>query len=1052
MPLQVAAVLALSPEQQATLNRDPAARCFLAEAGTGLEIPRFAAALNAALRAHEIFAYQSARLEGYRVLRLQRMSAPLQVSVGETSLAGKNEFERENALSAWLERLQSEGVGGNGMLRVEAARAADGRCWIALLANPLYLDLGSAHTLLRETLDIQQGKTPPPVAFQYPQYIEWRRALELESGEEASAGKAYWDSSLEKNPAHLPPPLSSRFARAAAGKARQQVTRRVDTCQAGQLAALAQAHGANREALLQALWWALLARLTGFDPFVAGWRHDCRADYAVMTGAVGVFEKTLPVFIDARADERLTDWLARFSDMTQEHLAQQEYWPLAAPPITAHLAVGFGALPVDETSKTGGAQWWVRELPGALPDFELALHVQGRGNELELTIEADAHYALSSIERLSQQMGVLLAAALAHPDARLGDIDLVGDEERAFLLGQNPAQRDFGRETLLRHIARWAELAPEATALEGENGRVRYGELMAKARQQARWLRAYGVTRGSVVALMLPRSAALVSAILAVWQAGGCYLPLEPEWPEMRRLAVLADAKPALVVHETLPADAQTWPWRDVALEKLSLPVFPATEDDTGDAGAAAMEDAAYVLYTSGTTGRSKGVVIEHAQVLNYVAAVSGALRLGDVHRWGVVNTVAADLGNTALFGALFNGAALVIARAEDVSDGEAFSRFITTNRIDALKIVPSHLEALLECEHPALPARIILGGEAAPAALMARIRAIAPNCIIHNHYGPTETTVGVMTHTLEADEALPECLPLSRVLDNNRIYILDENLRLTPTGAKGEVYIGGAQVCRGYLNQEGHADFIADPYQPEQRLYRTHDLAYVLPQGGIRIAGRSDEQLKVQGFRVNPAEVETLLLTRPGVRQAVVFPQGEANASLAACLIGDPTIDLPGIKAWLQTLLPAHMTPSRLEVVEVFPRLANGKVDRQALQRLAQQAFNEVKAFPEDALECVIARNMAELLNRQVVRADENFLEIGAHSLMVIKLAARLRKQLDIELIPATVFEHPTAQSLAALLRREVKDLPRLERDARSEKDAPPKDAPNKDALTAAG
>jgi amino acid adenylation domain-containing protein len=1034
MTLQAVTTLPLSPEQLALLNRAarPGARLFLAEAGTGLEIPRFTAALNTALRAHEILACQPAHMEGYRTLRLQRTGAPPRVSARETRLAGENELETENALSAWRERIQSDypAMGDGNILRVEVARAADGRCWIALLASPLFLDLGSANNLFREALDIQRGKTPPPVAFQYPQYIEWRR--DLEYGEEARAGKAYWDACLENHPAPRPLSLSYRFAKAAAETARRQVTRRIDTCQTGQLAALAQAHNINIEVLLQALWWALLARLTDFDPFVAGWRHDCRADYEVMAGAVGVFEKTLPVFIDARADERLSDWLARFADMAQKHLAQQEYWPLAAPPINSHLAAGFGALPVWSEAD---AEWRIRALPGALPDFELALHVQGRGNELELTVEADAaRYAAQAIERLSQQMGVLLAAALARPDAPLGEIDLVGDEERAFLLGQNPARRDFGKQSLLQHIARWAELTPDATALESEAGRVSYRELMAEVHRKAQWLRAYGVTRGSVVALALPRSPALVGTILAVWQAGGCYLPVEPEWPEMRRLAVLADARPALVIHETLPADAQTWPWRDVALEKLSLPVFPVTEDQAADI---ALEDAAYVLYTSGSTGRPKGVVIEHAQLLNYVAAVSGALRLGDLRRWAVANTVAADLGNTALFGALFNGAALVIARTEDVSDGEAFSRFITANGIDALKIVPSHLEALLECEQPALPARIILGGEAAPGALVSRIRAIAPNCVIHNHYGPTETTVGVMTHTLAADDDLPEYLPLERVLDNNRMYVLDENLRLTPTGAKGEVYIGGEQLCRGYLNQDGHADFIADPFQPGQRLYRTRDLAYVLPQGGIRIAGRGDEQLKVRGFRVNPAEIETLLLTRPGVRQSVVLPQDEADASLVAYLIGDPSIDLSGIKAWLQTLLPPHMVPARLEVVDVFPRLANGKVDRQALQRLARQSASDAGAFPEDALEGVIARNMAALLNRQVVSADENFLEIGAHSLMLIKLAARLRKQLNIELIPATVFEHPTAQSLAVVLRREVRDIPRLESDARSEKDA---------------
>ncbi|MDR2625797.1 MAG: condensation domain-containing protein, partial [Zoogloeaceae bacterium] len=443
MMLEVGAVLALSPEQLAALNRDPTPRLFLAEITTDLDIPRFASALNTALRAHEIFAYQPTRVEGYRTLRLQQIEAPLRVSVSETKLTGTHEAEIEKALAAWLERIQSNDLAAGKIIRVEAAHAA-GRCWIALLVNPLFLDLSSARNLFLEAIGIHHGKTPTPVAFQYPQYIEWRR--ELEQGEETRAGKAYWDACLEKNPAPLPPLLSYRATKIVEGeeKARQHVTLLIDTCQAGQLAALAQTHGTNVEVLLQAIWWVLLAKLTDFDPFVAGWRHDCRADYAVMAGAVGVFEKTLPVFIDVKADERLNEWLARFAGMAQEHLEQQEYWPLATPPIDTHLAVGFGVSPVLNEANN---QWHIREVPGALSDFELALHVQERGNELELSIDAESsRYALQAIERLLQQMGVLLTVILAQPEARIGEIDLVGDEERAFLLKQNPAQRDFGNQ------------------------------------------------------------------------------------------------------------------------------------------------------------------------------------------------------------------------------------------------------------------------------------------------------------------------------------------------------------------------------------------------------------------------------------------------------------------------------------------------------------------------------------------------------------------------------------------------------------------------------
>lgn len=1004
--------LPLSPEQLAVLEAAagtaPGRRVCLLESNGALDVPRFISAMNAALRSHELLQYRPARVEGFRVPRLCRTGAAATAVLEPAGLPFEDGDDAILATTAWARGLQ-DGTTLEPVLRIVPV----GLRRLALAFDPLLLDPGSVAILARQTFGLLAGQASNAAEFPYLQYIEWRR--ELERSDVAGAGRAYWAGHLGEDPAWLPLQLSYRESDAEVGLGRVRVDRSVSAQQFEGLAGLAGQFGTSVEVLLQALWWLLLARLTGAGKYLAGWRHDCRGDYEMMAGSVGVFEKILPVVVDVQPDETVAQWLARFAAVARAHVEQQEYWSLIEAPVSAHHVVGFVTAPGLEDGQRSA--WHLREVPDGRSEFELALHVAPVGEAVEWSVLADpSRYPPQTAETLAWQFTALLATALERPNQQVGDLDLVGDEERTHLLAVNPMPEKFGDAGVLQRIVRWAHETPDAPALEGESGQISYRELIADVRRKAHWLRGLGVTPGSLVAVALPRSIELVTTLLAVWQAGGGYLPIEPDWPVLRRLAVLEDARPALVVHTTLPDDAGRQSWGDVAVDQAAWLAFP---DSPFEATGPGPQDLAYVLYTSGSTGKPKGVVIEHAQLSNYVAAVSAALRLHESRRWALVSTVAADLGNTALFGAFFNGACLVLARPEDVGDAEAFSRFIAGRRIDAVKIVPSHLEALLEGGHAQLPEVIVLGGEAAPRSLLERIRAVSAHSVIHNHYGPTETTVGVMVHTLGVADPLPSALPLTRVLGNNRVYVLDESMRLVPAGARGEVYVGGAQVCRGYLNRESGEDFLDDPFEPGERLYRTRDLAYVLPQGGIRLAGRSDEQVKVRGFRVSPAEVEATLQALPGVRQAVVvlLGGGHAASELGAFVVGAQGIDPQMIKVRLYAELPGHMVPTRITLLDEFPRLPNGKVDRQLVRQLATGA-SPAPTPPQDPLALVVAKSMAELLERDVLGPDEDFFELGAHSLMVIKLVARLRKQLDVEIAPAVVFDHPTPAALAATLR----------------------------------
>ena len=583
-------------------------------------------------------------------------------------------------------------------------------------------------------------------------------------------------------------------------------------------------------------------------------------------------------------------------------------------------------------------------------------------------------------------------------------------------------------------VAAWASDIPDAPAIEYLGTTLRYADLQRRAARVGSWMRDLGVEPGDIVALDLERSADLVVAMLATWQAGAAFMPLDPAWPLKRCEVILGDARPALLVHRASP--------RSAALKSTFVRQADLAEVDFDRrsseraAPAVTLSSLAYVLYTSGSTGTPKGVMIEHAQLLNYAGAASEAMRLWESRRWALLGSLAADLAYTALFGALFNGACVVIAGAEEAVDGDSFASFIRSQRIDALKIVPSHLEALLESAQATVPRKVILGGEATPPSLLLRLKAIAPDCQIFNHYGPTETTVGVMVHEVDSAVDLDTVLPLTRVLSNCRVRVLDENLNSVPIGALGTVFVGGPQVCRGYVSGGNERAFVADPLEPGERLYRTGDLAFRLDGHSIRLAGRADQQLKVRGFRVELGEIEAALSALGPVRQVAVVarqnggPDPERIAFVVVRSPGSPDSTRERLQAALAETLPAHMLPTRYEFLDGLPRLPNGKVDRLALHAApGVEPEPATQAVVRDPVERAIASCMAQLLKRPAVGSEDDFLALGGQSLLVIKLVARLRRQLGVEIPPATVFDCGTPAALASAVRAASRDIGELER-----------------------
>ena len=571
----------------------------------------------------------------------------------------------------------------------------------------------------------------------------------------------------------------------------------------------------------------------------------------------------------------------------------------------------------------------------------------------------------------------------------------------------------------------------EQIAVQDQDHNLTFKALDNKANQLASQLQQQGIKNGTCVAILAERSCEFVLAILAVLKSGGMYLPLDPQQPKQRLLYQLKDSQAAAVLTVTdldwlaeIPAIAQVK--LDIKLGSgenlaeqvvfLAEPIHPA--------------QAAYMIYTSGTTGQPKGVVISHHALNNYTQSILTELALPEtIKSMAMVSTVAADLGNTTLFGALCSGRTLHLISADLAFDPDAFAQYMATHQIEVLKIVPSHLQGLLSAAEPenVLPKQLlIVGGEATSQSLLSQINQLAPELEVLNHYGPTESTVGVLTHKLISSGNIVDLITLGLPIANTKVCILGADLQAVPTGVVGELFIGGAALAQGYLAQTGQTAerFIADPEGSGARLYRTGDKVKQHSDGTFEFIGRVDEQVKIRGYRVELNEVKQHLLNIEDISDAaVIVKEQDGRAQLYAYLVpaSDNNLDIAAIRQTLATQLPDYMVPTRLTELAAFPLNANGKLDKKALldnnlgleSQQTENAEGQVAKGPEEQ---VLADIWQQVLSVEQVNRHDNFFALGGDSIQALKVVARARKQ-GLKFKPKALLENPTISTLVAVL-----------------------------------
>lgn len=777
--------------------------------------------------------------------------------------------------------------------------------------------------------------------------------------------------------------------------------------------------------LLLTCWMVLLQRLTQAENLVVGVTSEGR-HYDELTTAIGPLTKALPVTVTLDHEPAFSALVTQVNAQVQAALDWQDAFdwsllklPTSQPQDTAYCPFSFAFMDKETVVSAADLSFELQRLVTYCDRFSIQLAVTGLNLDFYYN---EVEYSPVAIAHLASYFQTLLQSVVEQQDTTIQKFSILSERDRQHLLTLNQSIADYpSDQTIHKLFEAQVQQTPHAIAIVSEQQSLTYAELNARANQLAYYLQQEGVDSEVIVGLCLERSPELIIGLLAILKAGGAFLPLDPSWPDQRLQRITQAASAALV----LTQQSLVPRWGDRNLLVLDQATTPWSEMPARNLGQTVNADnLAYVIYTSGSTGEPKGVTVEHRQLVNYVCGMGDRLSLQTVASFGLVSTIAADLGYTMLFPALCSGGCLHLISSDRATDPVAFADYCRSSPLDVLKLTPSHLAALLTSAQAAalLPRQhLILGGEALPWALIQQLRQLGATCQIWNHYGPTEATVGVLTAPVP-NLADTTTVPLGEPLPNTQVYLLDEQQQPVPIGVAGEIYIGGAGVARGYLNQPQltQKKFIANPFEAKvsERLYRTGDRARYRPDGSLEFLGRKDDQVKVRGFRIELGEIEAVLRQQTEVTQAVVIARSDAGEQpqLVGYVVTQTTeTSLDTLQQGLQAQLPAHMVPTLVRL-KTLPLLPNGKVDRQALPSPdAVQLDNPVYAAPRTPVETALAEIWSKLLGLSQVGIHDNFFALGGDSILSIQMIARAH-QIGVRLTPKQIYQHQTIAELATV------------------------------------
>jgi amino acid adenylation domain-containing protein/non-ribosomal peptide synthase protein (TIGR01720 family) len=880
----------------------------------------------------------------------------------------------------------------------------------------------------------------PDLSLQYADHAVYqRRTL---TGDTLAAASEYWRRQMAGAPAAIDLPLDR--PRPAQQSYRGAVLRfELDGILTDRLKRLAQDCKCSLFMVLLAGFSALLSRYADQTDVVIG-TPVANRDRLEIESLIGVFSNYLPQRVDLSGNPTIRELIARVRRMTLAGYAHQSIpfdklvdavrpeRRMGAAPLF-QVAMVLQNLPVVPLSLSGIDVQQI-QVDRATAKLDLSVLFEEAGGiicgELEyctdlfepMTATRIAHHLVRTLEAFGQD-----------PDGRVGGVPLLGDDERNEILGRWSGAADLLGDDGVLHERFRAQAArtPEAVAVVAGGERLSYAELSARVSRLARHLASLGVAADSRVAVCLPRSADLIVTILAVLEAGGAYLPLDSEHPPERLAFIVADAGADIAV--TIAALRPRVP-QVAALVCLDCDADAISRHASGPLGRPASPDQlAYIIYTSGSTGRPKGVMVPHRAGCSLVRALADSIyaRLDEALNVALVASTVFDASVQQIFACLLLGHALHVVDDDARQSGDQLLRFFETHGVALSDGTPSLLGLLLDAglgTRPGALTHLLIGGEALSARLIERLHAQDKQrrITVTNVYGPTECGVDATYKcVLPGEPAMREHVAIGRPLSNSRLYILDGDGAPVPAGIRGDIWIGGPCLGRGYFRQPALTAkaYRPDPFVPGARLFATGDRGRWTNDGDVEFLGRCDDQVKVRGYRVELAEIESALLRYPAVKEAVIVidRSGVEAARLVAYVTpraGAPTT--AELRDHLASLLPAYMVPSAFMVIDRFPLNASGKVDRSRMpdaEDAREMAQGVAYVAPQGAREESLATAWAAVLGRETIGSADNFFALGGDSIKALQVVSKVR-QAGLRLELRDLFLHPTLSMLAPLLK----------------------------------
>ncbi|RKI64731.1 amino acid adenylation domain-containing protein [Corallococcus sp. AB049A] len=918
------------------------------------------------------------------------------------------------------------------LLRPRLARLSAQEHLLTLTAHHIVCDGWSMAVMLRDvaTFYSAHARRTPHTLPPAPTFSDYARAqAQLATTPEYAEHERYWLKQFSGTLPVLELPLDRRRPPSKTYSSRREDCV-LEPALVEQLKRVGARHGGSFFTTLLAGFKALLHRLTGLEDVVVA-IPAAGQSVAGLKDLVGHCVNALPLRSNVAAEAPFTQVLKQLRTTMLDAYEHQEYTfgtllkQLALPRDPSRLPLVNVLFNVDQavTGEQLGFQGLTCTLasnPRHFENFDLFINAAEAHGRVVLECQYNTDlFDGSTVRRWMACYEELLRGVVANAETPVSRLPLLPEaEKQRVLVDWNTTQKPFDRQAFVHTlVAAQARATPDSVALRSGDVTLTYQQLIQRAHQVAHGLKQQGVTAGSLVGLFTNRGADMVVGLLGILEAGAGYVPLDPGFPPERLAFMVEDAKlSTILTQQALVASLPSTSVKPLLIEDTaSQPESALPAQDVSP------EAVAYVIYTSGSTGKPKGVRVPHRAVVNFLSTMQEAPGLGAQDVLLAVTTLSFDIAVLELLLPLTTGAQVVLASRDTASDGALLKAALESNAVTTMQATPSTWRLLLEAGWQPRPGfKALVGGEALPRelaeALLARVGSL------WNMYGPTETTVWSTTWRVQPPLS---SIRIGRPIANTQLYLLDAHLAPVPVGVAGELYIGGDGVTLGYLHRPELTQerFLPNPFRAGERMYRTGDLARWLADGTVEYLGRNDSQVKLRGFRIELGEVEAALALHPSLAQAVALVREDrpGDRRLVAYLIARPGQTIPAdeaLRAHLKQGLPEYMVPQHFVALPALPLTPNGKVDRKALPSPQVESQEDAYVAPRDETEQKLAAIFADVLGLRRVSVTADFFRLGGHSLLASQALTRASRDLDVSLTLRRMFEAPTVEKLARLVR----------------------------------